>query len=411
MALNINTPKDLLSNTKNPFLGTFSEDSGSSTSFQDDIKAGQKLNLSSSLAEKIAKREKRKRVLSDTGIMMSYPVARGGSENTGDTFLIKCLEYVAPKKGMGLNVKVNGLIEENKKTGEQRLITKDRRKAVLASDNYSAEEKENYKKMNMKVDFKNGNQRMTENQKIKYYIELPAPQEINDSNSVTWGEDTLNALELAGLAVAQQAMTDPKQGFDIARAGVQELAKGLDIDGLDPDVSRSVRASISGAAINALGSNVSQRSIISRATGKILNSNTELLFQGVNLRSFPFSVTFTPRGPKEANVVKTIIRSLKQSMAPKAGEFNGSSATGIFLKSPDVFSLRYKHKGQDHPFLNRFKLCALTGMSVNYTNAGTYATYSDGTPVAIRMNLTFKEINPIYNEDYLQSEAGDGVGY
>ena len=50
-------------------------------------------------------------------------------------------------------------------------------------------------------------------------------------------------------------------------------------------------------------------------------------------------------------------------------------------------------------------------MSVNYTNAGTYASYADGTPVAIRVNLTFKEINPIYHEDYEEKEAGIGVGY
>ena len=58
------------------------------------------------------------------------------------------------------------------------------------------------------------------------------------------------------------------------------------------------------------------------------------------------------------------------------------------------------HKGADHPFLNSFKLCALTGLNVNYTNAGTYASYDDGTPVNIRMNITFKELNPIYSEDY-----------
>ena len=56
--------------------------------------------------------------------------------------------------------------------------------------------------------------------------------------------------------------------------------------------------------------------------------------------------------------------------------------------------------GEPHPFLNKFKICALTGMHVNYTNSGTYSSYKDGTPVNIRMNLTFKEINPIYAEDY-----------
>ena len=52
-------------------------------------------------------------------------------------------------------------------------------------------------------------------------------------------------------------------------------------------------------------------------------------------------------------------------------------------------------------------------MTVNYTNSGTYASYSDGTPVSIQMNLTFKELNPIYFEDYLDFEEGDnnGVGF
>ena len=98
------------------------------------------------------------------------------------------------------------------------------------------------------------------------------------------------------------------------------------------------------------------------------------------------------------------------AMAPKAGEME-ASAQGIFLKSPDVFQLKYLRDGHDHPFLNSFKLCALTGMTVNYTNAGTYTSYEDGTPVNIRMNLTFKELNPIYHEDYLSDGAGSGVGY
>ena len=142
-----------------------------------------------------------------------------------------------------------------------------------------------------------------------------------------------------------------------------------------------------------------------------LNSNLELLFQGVNLRSFPYSITFSPRNPDESKVVKAIIRALKMSMAPKAGQFNGS-AQGIFLQSPDLFQLEYRKDGKEHPFLNKMKLTALTGMNVNYTNAGTYASYEDGTPVNIRMDLTFKEINPIYHEDYLPGYgAGEGVGY
>ena len=142
-----------------------------------------------------------------------------------------------------------------------------------------------------------------------------------------------------------------------------------------------------------------------------MNSNLELLFGGVNLRSFPFSITFTPRYYEEMIEVKKIIRQLKRSMNAKGSTMNAGSASGIFLKSPDVFSLRYLHNGQDHPFLNSFKMCALTGMTVNYTNSGTYASYTDGSPVSIRMNLTFKELNPIYSEDYDGMTDDEGVGF
>ena len=189
------------------------------------------------------------------------------------------------------------------------------------------------------------------------------------------------------------------------------MVSGMEFSDIGSQTTNAIRAAISGAAIGALGSNVSAKSVIARSTGQILNSNLELLFQGVNLRSFPYSITFSPRSIDEAKVVKAIIRSLKQSMAPKAGEYNGS-AQGIFLKSPDLFQLEYLKDGAPHPFLNKFKLAALTGMAVNYTNSGTYTSYEDGTPVNLRMDLTFKEINPIYFEDYLPGNGGDGgVGF
>ena len=326
--------------------------------------------------------------------VLSYPIKRNNDEKTGDTLMIKCIQYRPPKNGTGLTMTVDNVYGENGK-----VITKEQAKAnKIDPPEFSH-------------NFEDSNTRLKNNQIIKYYVELPAPQEINDSNSVTWGDDKLNALQLAGLTVAQKAIAGgTENAIELAQSAMAVMQRGLTIPGLTPDTQNAIRASISGAAINALGANVSAASILSRSTGQILNSNLELLFQGVNLRTFPFNFTFSPRNPKESDVVKAIIKSFKASMAPKAGDYNGS-AQGIFLKSPDLFQLKYLHDGEDHPFLNTFKLCALTGMSVNYTNAGTYTSYGDGTPVHIRMNLNFKEINPIYNEDYSSDEAGSGVGF
>ena len=98
-------------------------------------------------------------------------------------------------------------------------------------------------------------------------------------------------------------------------------------------------------------------------------------------------------------------------MTPRKGQ-----NPAIFIKSPKLFKLRYMSGPNPHPFLNKMKTGVITDMSVNYTGSNTYATYDDGTPVHMTMQFTFKEINPIYADDYevegdTALAAGTGVGY
>ena len=347
---------------------------------------------------------------------MSYPIKDSPSERTGDRLLIRCLQFEPPKDNAGLSVTLTNAYKTDG-TNKSVISMRDRQRikeGTLEVIGENGSPMSGNEPIGVKVNNTDANSRLGSGmkQRTKFYIELPIPQDLTDSNSVTWGEDRINALELAALNVAQGAMKGNlgEGAVEAAQLAVTALNTGVNIPTLSGDTQDAVRAALSGAAIGALGSNVSAKSVIARSTGQILNNNLELLFQGVNLRSFPYSITFSPRDPKESRMVKDIIRSLKMAMAPKAGEME-SSAQGIFLKSPDVFQLKYLRDGHDHPFLNSFKLCALTGMTVNYTNAGTYTSYEDGTPVNIRMNLTFKELNPIYHEDYLSDGAGSGVGY
>lgn len=198
---------------------------------------------------------------------------------------------------------------------------------------------------------------------------------------------------------------------------IRNMTGSLDLGLQEKNVQDAVVAAASGMAVNALGSNLDVNSVLSRSTGQILNSNLELLFRGVNLRTFPFDVTFSPRTPDEAKVVKNIIRNFKQSMsARKNAQYDdptgGASKGKYLLAAPSLFLLRYLKNGEDHPFLNCFKPCALTSLNVNYTGSGTYSTYGDSTPTNIQMRMVFKEINPIYAEDYDNDDkAGPGVGF
>jgi len=335
--------------------------------------------------------------------VLSYPVAVTPEENNGSRLLIKCFEYLPPKNTLTYGGKTKTATKKfsdtygNKYKIGDTLLGEDKKPLLYPT------------KVGMKS-FGASDQISRSGVSSLYYVELPIPQDVNDSNTVTWGDSSLNILQLAGLAVTQGFLNRPGATFNEIRGLITD---GMldENSGLSPELRNSLSAIIAGKAIDNLGGQIRPNQALGRATGEILNTNLELLFDSVNLRSFPFSITFSPRNQVESMRVKHIIRAFKSSMAAKRKSSNSDSPQGgIFLKAPDVFHLRYLHNGKDHPFLNSFKHCALTGMSVNYTNAGTFASYSDGTPVSIQMNLTFKELNPIYQEDYEGLSANDSAG-
>jgi hypothetical protein len=66
----------------------------------------------------------------------------------------------------------------------------------------------------------------------------------------------------------------------------------------------------------------------------------------------------------------------------------------------------------EHQFLNKFIIAALTNVQINYTGSGTYMTYNDEskTPVHMVMQLSFQELSPVYAEDYDDFGNEDNIG-
>lgn len=234
---------------------------------------------------------------------------------------------------------------------------------------------------------------------------LPMPSNIQDGNSVKYADDSLNgyvAQAINGITDiidgGASAIADPTKGTSQLTNGFQQLNSII----TDDKVRQALNRTLAAQAVAIFGGNVTPDQILARQRGEIFNPNMELLFNGVTLRSFKFSFKMTPRNSRESTEVKQIIRLLKTKMAPKYVDTK-------FLKTPDIFQLTYKKGNSEHPFLHRFKNCALTDMAVNYTGENIYATYGDATPVSIIMDLTFRELEPIYAEDYTDDIGG--VGY
>ena len=258
-------------------------------------------------------------------------------------------------------------------------------------------------------------------------ILLPIPSDLKDVNAVKYDTDTLNGLQAVGAQLAEGGIEGVQKliGTFFSKDGASERQKILDqlkaegstalantvagIGGMEA-VDNFANKRFASQILGLFGGNVTASGLLARGNGEIINPNMELLFGGPTLRNFRFQFKMTPRNEKEAQQVKLIIRAFKRNMAPMAqgGTVNSGS---FFLKTPNVFNLRYRTGNKNHPFLNRFKQCFLSDMSVSYTGEGIYSTYEDGTPVSMILDLSFKETQPIYDVDYDERPGTEAVGY
>jgi len=230
-------------------------------------------------------------------------------------------------------------------------------------------------------------------------ITLPMPSGgISDRNSVNWQGSELNVAQDALANVAMNAILGgATAGVDAAKKELTKATAG------NKDLLAAIIAAK--ASEQAVGTN----GLLSRAFGVELNPNLELLFNGPQLRDFSFSFKMTPRSKKEAQMVRSIIRTFKQAMSVKR------SQSVLLLKAPHTFRISYLTSTKDHPYLNRFKECALTNCSVNYTPDGQYMSYDDSSPdgrsmTAYELSLSFNELEPIFDDDYDKDFDGKDEG-
>ncbi len=212
---------------------------------------------------------------------------------------------------------------------------------------------------------------------------LPIPGGIQDGQSVGYGDSRMTPLDMAKANIALSTVADGfGAGVEAAGDAVTNLSNAMG------ENKKALAAVIAGMAAGA-------GDMLTRTTGAVTNPNMELLFNGPSLRTFSFQFLLAPRSQDEAKTIIQILRFFKQGMSPIR------TKSRLFLKSPHTFQLSYRNsKGQDHKYLNKFKECALASFGVNYTPNGNYSTYEDGVMTAYQMSMTYRELNPIYNDDY-----------
>jgi len=124
------------------------------------------------------------------------------------------------------------------------------------------------------------------------------------------------------------------------------------------------------------------------------NPHLEVLFQSPKMRSFTYSFTMAPKDEDEQLECKNIIKLFRFHMAPTIQAQNQR-----FLTLPAEFDIHYMYQapgGQagENNFYNKIATCVLSDCKVDYTSGGV-KSHVDGSPVIIKMDLTFQETEMI----------------
>jgi hypothetical protein len=205
---------------------------------------------------------------------------------------------------------------------------------------------------------------------------------------------TVSVTEALGKVGNMAAMA--AGAVDIGHAGLEKLSGGK--AGFGESVKKSPASMEAlGQVANMTGSvGAGFTDLAVKSAGFAVNPQVELLYKGTDNRSFVFEFKFQPRSTAEALEIRKIIYTFRRFAAP---ELAGDSLTnGRYFIPPGQFDIKFKFGNADNTNLFNISTCVLTGISTNYSSAGQFATFDDGMPVEISLQLQFKEADIIYRD-------------
>ena len=124
--------------------------------------------------------------------------------------------------------------------------------------------------------------------------------------------------------------------------------------------------------------------------GLAINPQQQLLFDGIDFRTYQMAFTFTPYSRQEAETVKEIIKLFRYHAAPQIT----TGGAGMFFVPPSTFDLDFLFNGQRNNNVTRVTESVIESIDVNYAPNG-WSAHDDGAPVQTTLTMNFKEIELI----------------
>ena len=213
--------------------------------------------------------------------------------------------------------------------------------------------------------------------RIDTTIDLYMPAKIDTTYSSRWNMTELGITGTAADALKGltniESWEDGGQAWDTVKKSVPEIA-----------------ANTVAGTIQAL-SPINAKDLKAVVTNTVSNPYMEVLFEGVDNRTFSFTFKMIPRNEQEQRTIENIVKQFKFHRAPEV-KYSGNNQYWIF---PSTFDITFIHKNRENPHLFKISTCALTSFSVDHSPEGQYSAHADGSPFATTITLELTELEAL----------------
>lgn len=222
--------------------------------------------------------------------------------------------------------------------------------------------------------------------RVSQYIDLYMPPTVSSTYGYNWGKEDLGMLGAA---------------FQAGNALTQ-----IDSWSKAADAWEVVKRTLAEQGVKVLTSTASALTPLKfdaardLATSTLDNPYTEVLFNGVENRTFSFTFKLLPRTAQEQTIIKNICDAFKFHAAPEV-KFEGQTN---YLLFPSEFDIQFLHRGGPNPWLFGISTCALTNVGINHSPDGSFTSHKDGSPFATELTLQFTEME-LLTKDSISSHG------
>ncbi len=219
-------------------------------------------------------------------------------------------------------------------------------------------------------------------------VAIYLPPNVQDSTTAGYTGAATGIVGAAAAGAFGVARSMGEKDYEAAATGLVDAAKAI-VGEAAIKAATEITEAISGAE--------GTRGLINKAFGQADNPYMEVLFDAMNLRTFTYNFTFSPRNREETEDVQKIIALFRFHMSP---ELKG--AANRFLTLPSEFDIHYMYQDQsghasENDYYNKIATCVCTGCETNYTPDGV-KSFEGGAPVKITMSLSFQETELLTKE-------------